>query len=163
MAYPLGFNYVGGPAEYIWSDVSSTATFRERNPVTYSDDRTLIEATSDVTAIVGVAQNAAADSLAGRTGKVLVLIPTRDTVFATQVQTGVATSVTSAGQAYNLEKSGDFLRLDTDSQTTPVVQIVGDQYGTTVRSEDSSVFVKFLGNVLGGYGSNASVNIFAQT
>lgn len=163
MAYPDGFSYVGGPFEMIWSDVSSTATFLARNPVTYSDDRTLIEATSDVTAIVGVAQNSAVDSLAGRSGKCLVLVPTRDTVFATKIQTGVATSATSAGQAYNLEKSGDYLRLDSDSQTTPVVQIVGDQYGTTVRSADSSVFVKFLGNVLGGYGSNASVNIFAQT
>lgn len=162
MAYPDGFSYVGGDFEMVWSDVSSTATFVARNPVTLSDDRTLIEATSDVTAIFGVAQNDAAASLAGRTGKVLVLVPTRDTVFATKIQTGVATSATSVGQAYNIEKSGDFLRLDTDSQTTPLCVIAGDQYGTTVRSVDSSVFVKFLGNVLGAYGSNASISVFAQ-
>lgn len=162
MAYPNGFSYVGGPFEMVWSNVSSTATFKARNPVTFSDDHTLIEATSDTTVIFGIAQNDAADSLAGRAGKILVLVPTRDTVFAVKIQTGVATSKTSAGMSYQLEKSGNHLRPDTDSQVTPHVQIIGDQYGETVRSEDSSVFVKFLGNVIGIYGSNASTVKFAQ-
>lgn len=162
MAYPDGFNYVSGPAHYVWSTISSTATFKARNPVTLSDDRTLIEAASDSTAIFGIAQNDAANSLAGRTGRTLVLIPTNETVFATKVQTGVATSATSIGQSYNIEKSGDYFRMDTDSQTTTMVTVVGDEYGQTVRSEDSSVFVTFLGNRLGVYNSNASVSVFAQ-
>ena len=162
MAYPLGFTYVSGDVERVWSDVSSTATFLRGMVVTLSNDHTVIAAASDTTTIYGVAENDAANSLAGASGKALILVPNRDTIFASQVQTGVATSATSQGMSYNLEQAGNYLRVDTDSRTTPLVQIVGDQYGNTVRSVDSSVFVKFLGNVIGIYGSNASVRIFAQ-
>ncbi len=162
MAYPLGFSYVGGDVERVWSDVSSTATFLRGMVVTLSNDHTVIAAASDTTIIYGVAENDAANSLAGRAGKSLILVPTRDTIFASQIQTGVATSATSQGMCYNLEQAGNYLRVDTDSQTTPLVQIIGDQYGITVRSEDSSVFVKFLGDVIGAYGSNASNVRFAQ-
>lgn len=163
MAYPAGFTYVRGTRNTFWSTVSSTATFRAGNPVTYSDDRSLIEAASDTTAIVGIALHNAADSLGGgRVNQCLVLIPASDTVFATLVQTGVATSATSVGQSYNLEKSGNFLRLDTDSQTSPRLVIVPRADGSTVDSEDSSVFVQFLMDFVAPFGSNASVNIFAQ-
>ncbi len=162
MAYLDGFNYVRGPKRYQWSDVSSTATFLAFNPVTLSDDRTLIEATSDTTAIYGIAQNDAADSLPGvMTGKTLVQIPEPETVYATKIQTGVATSVVSLGQSYGIEKSGDFLRLDTDSQTTAMLNIVGDDQGNTINSVDSSVFVRWLGDRL-IQSSAASITIFAQ-
>ncbi len=117
MAYLDGFNYVRGPVRYQWSNVSSTATFLAFNPVTLADDRTLIEAASDTTAIYGIAMNDAADSLPGiMTGKTLVQIPEPETVYATKIQTGVVASVISLGQSYGIEKSGDFQRLDTDSQ-----------------------------------------------
>ena len=162
MAYLDGFNYVSGPARYVYSTVSSTATFRARNPVTLADDRSLIEAASDTTAIYGIAMNNAADSFAGLlSGKCLVQIPTAETVYATKIQTGVATSVTSVGQSYGIGKSGNFLRLDTDSQATTLVNIVGEQDGSTVRSDDSSVKVRWLADRLIG-SSAASITIFAQ-
>lgn len=165
MAYPDGFNYVSGPIpRRVWSDISSTATFRARNPVTLSDDRTIIEAASDSTAIYGIATNNAADSLPGvLTNKVLIEIPEPETIYATKVQTGVATSVYSVGQSYGIEKSGNFLRLDTDSQATAMCTVVGDQLGgPAVRSADSSVFVRFLADRLGVLSSAGSISVFAQ-
>lgn len=164
MAYPNGFTYVSGPiAGRVLSTISSTATFRSNNPVTLSDDRTLIEADSDTTAIFGIALADAANSIAGAlSGKCLVEIPTPQTVYAVKIQTGVAGSVISVGQSYGIEKSGNHMRLDTDSQATPMVTILGRQDGTVIDSADSSIHVTWLGNVLGVGGSNASVNIFAQ-
>ena len=162
MAYLDGFNYVRGPVRYAWSDVSSTATFEALNPVTLSDDRTLIEATSDTTAIYGIAMNRAADSLPGvLTGKTLVQIPEPETIYATKIQTGVATSVISLGQSYGIEKNANHMRLDTDSQATTMVNIVGDDLGNTINSVDSSVFVRWLGDRL-IQSSAASITIFAQ-
>jgi len=160
MAYPNGFNYVSGPLRYVLSNVSSTATFKARNPVTLSDDRSLIEADSDATAIFGIAAHDAANSVYA--GKCLVEVPTQETVYATKVQTGVATSATSIGQSYGIEKSGNYLRVDTDSAATPFVTLVPRDDGSTVDSADSSVFVTFLGNKLGVFGSDASISIFAQ-
>jgi len=161
MAYGNGFTYVEGPIKYVRSTVSSTATFKGRNPVTLSDDRTLIEAASDTTAIFGIAAHDAANSIYA--GSCLVEIPTAQTVYAVKIQTGVSGSAVSAGQSYNIEKSGNYLRLDTDSQSTPLVTIVPRQDGSTIDSADSSVFCHFLGDVIGVFGSNASVNIFAQS
>lgn len=161
MAYADGFTYVSGPVRYIESTVSSTATFRARNPVTLSDDRTVIEAASDTTAIWGIACNNAADSLAGRSGKVLVEIPTEETIYAVKIQTNVAGSALSIGQGYGIEKSGNYLRLDPDSQATTMLMIVGDQYGNTINSDDSSVYVRWYLNRL-ITSSDASITIFAQ-
>lgn len=157
MAYPNGFTYVSGPARYVWSAVSSTATFRAFNPVTLGLGRVVSEANSLSTQIYGIAMNNAADSLPGiGAGRTLVLIPEPETVFATKIQTGVATSATSAGETWGIEKSGNHFRIDTDSRVTPFLVIVGDQFGTTVNSDDSSVFVRFLGSVLGMYSSSNS-------
>ena len=160
MGYPAGFSYVKGPVSYVLSALSSTATVRARNPVTLSDDRTVIEAASDSTAIYGISAHNAADSIVA--GYMLVEIPCPETVYATIMQTGVATSATSVGQSYGIEKSGNHFRIDTDSQTTVFLTIVPRDNFATVDSADSSVWVSWLGNVLGVFGSNASVNIFAQ-
>jgi hypothetical protein len=128
-----------------------------------SDDRTLIEIASDATAFYGIAQSDAADSLPGiRSGQVLVEIPEPETVYKTLVQTGVATSVTSIGQSYAIEKSANHFRIDTDSQATAMVTIVGDQFGNTVNSDDSSVMVRFLADRLGVFSSAGSISVFAQ-
>jgi len=164
MAYPNGFTYVsGGIAGRFWSTVSSTATFRAFNPVTLSDDRTLIEAASDMSAFFGIAQNNAADSIGGvGAGKCLVEVPLPETVYAVKIQTGVAASAISVGQAYGIEKSGNYLRLDTDSQTTPMLTIVGRQNGTVIDSADSSVFVRWHADRLGLLSSTGSIANWAQ-
>jgi hypothetical protein len=144
------------------SFVSSTATFRARNPVTLSDDRTLIEANSDSTAIYGIAMNDASESFAGRTGKCLVMVPQPETVFATICETGEVSSILSVGQSYSIEKSGNFLRINPDSQLTPMLTIVGDEYGATINSDDSSIYVRFHADRLGIYSSTGTINIFAQ-
>ena len=164
MPYPtLGFRYIQGQSELRRSAVSSTATFLAGNPVTLSDDRTLIEADSDSTAIFGIAENDAADTLPGtQSGLILVRVPYPDTVFALPVQTDAASSILSIGQSYNIEKSGNHFRLDTDSQGTSMVTIVPRGDGSTIDSADSSVYVQFLGDRLGVFNSQASVVIFAQ-
>lgn len=161
MAYPNGFNYVSGPLRYVLSTVSSTATFKGRNPVTLNDDRSVGEAASDTTALFGIASHDAADSIYA--GKCLIEVPTEQTVYAVKVQTGVATSALSIGQSYGIEKSGNYLRLDADSQATAFLTIVPRDDGSTCDSADSTVFVTILGNKLGVFGSNASVSVFAQT
>lgn len=160
MAYQDGWNYVSGPMRYVLSTVSSTATFVGRNPVTLSDDRTLIEADSDTTAFFGIAAHDAADSIYA--GKCLIEVPTAQTVYAIKIGTSAAASEVSAGQSIDIEKSGNYLIGNEDSQTTPMVTIVPRDDGTTLDSADSSVFVNILGDKIGVFGSNASVSIFAQ-
>ena len=161
MAYGNGFTLVRGCVRYVESTVSSTATFLARNPVTLSDDRTLIEGVSDDTVIYGIACNDAADSFPGRPGKCLVEVPYPETVYAVKIQTGVAASALSLFQGYNYEKSGNYLRLDPDSQVSAKLVIVGDEYGNTINSADSSVFGSWVANALLG-SSDASVANFAQ-
>lgn len=160
MGYPNGFSYVKGPVMNVLSRLSSTCTVRARNPVTLSDDRSVIEAASDSTAIYGIAMHDAADSI--RPGYILVEIPTPETVYASPIQTGVATSVYSVGQSFGIEKSGNYLRPDTDSSGSFMVTVVPRDDFTTADSNDSSVWVHWLGDVLGVFSSNASVSIYAQ-
>lgn len=160
MAYQDGFTYVSGPIKYVLSVLSSTCTVRGRNPVTLSDDRSVIEAKSDSTAIYGIAAHNAADSIIP--GYMLVEIPTPETVYAAKVQTGVAASQLSVGESHGIEKSGNFLRVDVDSTQTQMVTIVPRGNYATHDSNDSSIFVHFLGNVLGVFNSNASVLIFDE-
>lgn len=149
MAYQPGFTYVKGPIRGIEeSTTSSTATFKARNPLSFGLGATMVEATSTCTQIFGIALNDAATSFAARAGKVSVMVPTGDTVFATLVQTGVATSATSAGEVYGIEKSGNYLRIDSDSRATAFLRIVPREDGSTVDSTDSSVWVSFLPSVL---------------
>ena len=160
MTYQNGWTYVKGPIHYVRSTVSSTATFVARNPVTLSDDRTLIEAASDSTAIFGIAAHDAADSIYA--GVCLVEVPTPETQYAIKVGTAAVASELSIGQSIGLIKSGNFIIGDEDSGTSPMVTIVPREDGSTIDSTDSTVLVTILGDVLGVFGSNASVNIFAQ-
>ena len=155
MAYPLGFTYISGPYEIRRFNILSTATFKGRNPVQLGGARTVIEASVATSpGIIGIAMNDAANSIYG--SEILVLVPNQETVFATQVQTGVAASALSAGAAYNLEKAGDYWRVDTDSQASAKAVIVPRGDGTTVNSADSSVFIQFMANWLYPYSSTAS-------
>jgi hypothetical protein len=160
MAVLSGFQYVSGPMRMVLSTVSSTATFKAFNPVTLSDDRTLIEADSDTTAVMGIAQQDAANSIYA--GKCLVLVPENTTVFESKITTTAVASEISMGQSVNIEKFGDYLWPDEDSQSTPMVTIVPRDDGSTLDSTNSSIRVVFLGDKIGVFGSNASVSIFAQ-
>lgn len=163
MAFPAnrGFQHIQGPGEVRWSNVSSTATFTYGAPVIMGLGRTVTEANavSDDTTIFGIAQADAADSIGGPlAGKVPILIPTHKDVFAARVQTGVAGSALSAGLAYNIEKSGDNWRVDTDSQASARVQLVERGYGQDPHdSADSSVYCQFLAHAVGDvYASTSS-------
>ena len=148
-----GFRPVRGNWETREFDTASAATFRQWAPVKFDGARNLIEATSATTFILGVALQASVDSFPA--GKVQVAIPRdRSAVARCKVQTGVATSATSIGQAYNIEKSGNNLRIDTDSQASALVEIVG-----AVDSATSEVDVVFLTNFL-ATPSYSSASIF---
>jgi hypothetical protein len=89
-------------------------------------------------------------------------------VFAVPVQTGVAVSATSVGQYYGIEgylANGNLHhRVDTDSATTPFVVLVNNGYqANAAASDESFVYCQIIGDRLGVFGSNTSVNIFAQT
>lgn len=159
MAIQDGWHYVKGPIYgMIWSDVSSTATFKAFNPVSLGLGHAVEETlTSDYTAIFGIAQNNAADSLPGiGAGKTLVLVPTPQTVFSIKVDTDAPASELSAGQAFDIEKRGNYIEGDEDSATTPFVVVVPRDDWSTIDSTDSSVYVNILGNRIGPIGSNAS-------
>jgi len=156
-SYPKGFSYVKGTFQTFRSAISSTATFKGGNPVAYSYGRTLVEAASNSTQIVGIALHDAANSIYAGSCLVQRLFP--DTVFATIVQTGVSASALSAGEVYGIEKSGNHLRIDPDSRTTPMVVIVPRDDGSTIDSTDSSVWVMFLGQVIGPFTSSTSTTL----
>ena len=161
MGYQDGFTYVSGPApKVILSTVSSVCTGRARNPVTLDARGFVIDVASDATAIFGILQHNAADSLVN---KCYIEMPTQYTVYATKVQTGAATSIFSYGRGYAIEKSGNHFRLDTDSQLTPMLSLIPRDNGAMVDSDDSSVWVTWFADVLGVWGSTSSISIFAQT
>jgi hypothetical protein len=155
VAYPDGFTYVSGPYELRRFNVASTATFKARNPVMLGGARTVIEPSVTTNpGVIGICLNDAASSIYGT--EILVLVPNEQTVFATKVPTGVAASALSAGQAYNIAKSGDYFRVDTTSQASAKVVIVPRGDGSTINSVDSSVFVQFAMNWIYPFDSNAS-------
>ena len=152
--FPNGFSLVEGPHQIRHSTVSSAATFVARVPVVLEDaSRTLVEATSASSQIYGIAQADAANSFT-RDRLIPVLVATTDQVWATKVQTGV--TALEDGEAFDIEKSGDFFRLDSDSVSSALLRVTSLAGANTIRSADSIVFVQFLGNAIGPFGSNAS-------
>lgn len=165
MPYVDGFTHVEGGYNIRMSTVSSGATFLRGNPVMYeAESRTIIEFTSDATAIYGIAQANAADSIGGPlAGIVPIAVPHEQSVWATKVQTGVDASALTIGQVFDLEKSGDFFRVDVDSIASGRVILV--ERGTSaaaVDSADSSVHVQFLKDNIAPFGSNASLRYQEQ-
>ena len=159
MGYPLGFNYVCGPITRVESIISSNCTVKARVPVSISSvGRVIREYLSTDTALFGIATHDAANSFAGRSGRLIVEIPTPETIYAVPVQTGVAASALSVFQGYALEKAGNYWRVDVDSVATPPVYIVPREDGSTIDSNDSTVWVKFYSDRLIA-SSRASVGI----
>jgi len=142
MADGTGFRPVRGNWEIREFTQLSTATFRQWAPLELNGARTVIEATSAASTILGVALHASVDSLPA--GKVLVAMPRDNSAVArAKIETDVAASLISIGQNYNIEKSGNNLRVDVDSQASALVQIVG-----TVDSATSEIDVVFLKSLL---------------
>lgn len=165
MAYVDGFTYIQGPFQIRKSTLSVGQTFKRGTPVTLSDDRTVIEVASDTSFVFGIAMHDAADSIGGPTqGTVAEIgVPTMETVFAVKVTGGVAASALSVGEALSMATASDAFRfVGARSAGSEHVVIVPRADGTTIDSDDSSVYVQFIGNVLGVFGSNTSVTGWAQ-
>src|SRR3990167_6889886 len=124
-SYADGFTWVKGPGmvpDTFLSLTSWTATFRAGAPVLRDAIGYMVEAASDATAISGIAAHNAASSVYA--GKCLIQKIRPGDIWATKIQTGVAASALTIGVSYGIEKSGNNLRMDTDSGTTPFVTIV---------------------------------------
>ena len=133
----FAFRPVRGNWEYKLLDTASAATFGKGCPVTFNTARTLQEMTTGSPAILGIAMHRSVDSFPS--GKVLVAIPQDNSAVATcDVQTGVVVSALSIYQSYTIEKSGNTLRLDTDSQASAFLQIVGPTLNGTLDSAQIS-------------------------
>ena len=167
MAYQNGFTYIQGPFEMRKSTVSIAGSggFKRGDPVTLDDDRAVIGAASDTSYIFGIAMHDAGDSIGGtQTSLAEILIPTAQTVFACKITGGLAASALSVGEALSIASaSGRIGFLGTRSAGTEHCVIVPRGDGSTIDSADSSVYVQFIGNVVGVFGSNASVTGWAQS
>ena len=130
-----------------WSNrrftTTSTATFRQFCPVSLSSVHLLKEFGTAAAneKLLGIALHNSADSFPA--GEVVVAIPGWGATALAKVQTGVAASALSIGLAYDMEKSGNNLRIDTDSTTSACVMIMG-----AINSATSEIEVCFTDNVL---------------
>jgi len=146
MAYPVGFTYISGPMFVREFNLTSTATFKQNNPVVISGAGTIIESGGTTNTIAGFAVHDAANSVPA--GKVLVMIPAEGrTVFASIVTTGVAASALSSGATLGMAKSGNSWYA-TGSPTTALFVVVPREDGSTIDSTDSSIFIQVLGGVV---------------
>lgn len=143
----FAFQPVRGAWEHKAFNTASAATFGKGALVAFNTARTLQEATVGSEKIIGIAMSRSVDSFPA--GQVIVAIPKDNSAVATcDVQTGVAISALSVGQSYTFEKSGNTLRLDTDSQASAYLEIVGPTLGGVLDaaqiSATSRVEVMFL-------------------
>lgn len=139
----FAFQPVRGNWRIVEFDTTSTATFGKGSPVALGGARTLVEATVGSASLIGIALQRSVDSFPS--GKVQVAVPMdRSAVFTADIETDVAASAISVGECYTIEKSGNTLRIDVDSQASAFVQIVG----TPNVSATSRVEAVFLWNIL---------------
>jgi len=138
-----GFRPYRGPWRTVQYTTTSTATFRQYAPVSLASDHLLKEFGTAAAneKLLGIALHASVNSLP--VGEVLVAIPGFGSSALAKVQTGVAASALSRGLTYDMEKSGNNLRIDTDSTTSACVMIVG-----TINSATSEIEVVFTDTVL---------------
>ena len=146
----FAFQPVRGNWEIKTFDTASAATYGKGALVAFNTTRFLQEATVGSEKIIGIALHRSVDSFPA--GKVQVAMPMDNSAVAScDVQTGVAGSALSVGQCYTFEKSGNTLRLDTDSQASAYLEICGPTLNGTLDvaqiSATSRVEVVFLTNV----------------
>ena len=162
----IGFRPIRGNWRTVQFTTASAATFQTFAPVEFDGHRDLIEATSAATSIVGVALSYSTASfpyfgpgapIQGGANAVLVAVPVDESAIAVaKVTTGVARSLLSFGQFYNITKATNNLRCDTTSQGTALVQIVSNGLSDSTAS---TVEVAFVLNVR-AYSSVSSTVIF---
>lgn len=151
----IGFRPIRGNWRKVQLPVASAATFQQWAPVDWDGARNLIEATSASTFIVGVAASYSTASYPA--GFITVEVPMdHSAVAVTNIPTNTAASAISFGQAYNITKATNNLRLDTTSQASPLFQIVSNGL---LSSADSTVEVALLDNRR-AFGSYSSASIF---
>ena len=148
----FAFQPVRGNWEKKLFNTASAATFGKGCPVTFNTARDLQEPTTGSPNILGIALHASVDSFPA--GKVLVAMPMDNSaVFTAPIETDVAASALSVGQSYTIEKSGNTLRIDVDSQASAFVQLVGPMKNgaldTTQISETSRVEAVWLPGIIG--------------
>lgn len=147
----FAFQPVRGNWENKLFDTASVATFGKGALVAFNTARTLQEATVGSEKIIGIAMHRSVDSYPA--GKVMVAMPQDNSAVATcDVQTGVVVSALSIGQCYTFEKSGNTLRLDTDSQASAFLEICGPLLNGTLDtaqiSATSRLEVVFLRGII---------------
>jgi len=136
----LGFIPASGDWDYRQFNTNSAATFVKGCLVTLNGARDVIEYQSTDSSYLGIALHNSANSCPA--GKVLVAIPKPGCTAFCDAFTGMATSVTSVGQAMGIAKSGNFVSFITTLHTS-----VWSQTVTIVnqpRSADSRVEVAFI-------------------
>lgn len=147
-----GLRPIRGDWTYRQYTTLSTATFQKFAPLSHSSGNlnSLKEYVAGANEkIVGIAMSGSTESFP--TGKILVAIPGFHSSFVAKVQTGVAASALSHGACYDLEKSANNFRIDTDSTSSMVCMITGD-----FDSATSEVEAEFI-HLMTGIGSNLSV------
>lgn len=147
----FAFQPVRGNWDIQLFDTASAATFGKGALVALNTARNLQEATVGSEKVIGIALQRSVDSYPA--GKVQVAIPMDNSAVAScDVQTGVVISAMSIGQCYTFEKSGNTLRLDTDSQASAFLEIVGPKLNGTLDtatiSATSRLEVMFLRGII---------------
>lgn len=154
----LGIVPSSGNWDYRQYDTTSTATFLKGCLVTFSGARTLVERASTDSGYVGIAMSDSANSFPA--GKIQVAIPKPGCTAFVDVTANFASSQLSAGQAWGLDKRGNYNSYLTTLATSVfsrIVTIVGViDLGT--RSGNSRIEVEFIQNEA-IIGSTSSVSI----
>lgn len=135
----FAFQPIRGNWKTVEFDSTSTATFGKGSPVAFGGVMTLVEAAVGSPSIIGIALSRSVDSFPA--GKVQVAVPQdRSAVFEADIETDVAASTLSVGLCYSIEKSGNTMRIDVDSQASAFVQIVGSP-NVSAKSRVEAVFL----------------------
>ena len=136
----LGFIPASGDWDYRQFNTASAATFVKGCLVCLNGARDVTEYDSTMSTYLGIAMHNSVNS--APPGKVLVAIPKPGCTAFCDAFTGMATSLTSVGQARGIAKSGNFVSFITTLHTSvwsQIVTLVGQP-----RSSDSRVEVAFI-------------------
>ena len=154
----LGLVPSSGPWEYRQYDTTSTATFLKGCLVTFGGARTLVERASTDSGYVGIALSDSVNSFPA--GKIQVAIPRPGCTAFCDVTANFSSSQLSAGQAWGLDKRGNynsFLTTLATSVFSRIATIVGP-IDLGARSGNSRIEIAFIQNEAIIY-STSSVSI----
>lgn len=147
------FRPVRGNWQKVTFNTASAATFGQGALVALNTARDLQEATVGSEKILGIALSSSVNSFPA--GAVIVAVPRDGTAtFTAPIATNVAASKLSVGQSYTIGKSGNTMLIDTTSQASAYVEIVGPLTAsglldTALISSTSRVEAVFLTGIRG--------------